>query len=143
MSTPVITRDDFQQHADAKLDEAEVLLYAGRWSGGLYLAGYAVELAIKACIIKKLMATDAFPDKEFSRKCYTHELKQLFKRAGLTTAFDAALAADPRLRSNWLVVDDWSEAYRYERADEVEARTLFEAISDPAHGVLTWIKTCW
>lgn len=143
MSTPIITRDDFQTHADAKLDEAEVLLSAGRWSGGLYLAGYAVELAIKACIIKKLMATDAFPDKEFSRKCYTHELSELFKQAGLGTAFDAAMSADPILTDNWKTVSSWSEAYRYRRADEVEARALYAAISDPAHGVLTWVKTCW
>lgn len=143
MSTPIITRDDFQTHADAKLDEAEVLLNAGRWSGALYLAGYAVELAIKACIIKKLMATDAFPDKEFSRKCYTHELKELFKQAGLTAAFGAALAADTQLNSNWLAVSEWSEAYRYERADEVETRTLLGAISHPVHGVLTWVKTYW
>jgi len=39
--------------------------------------GYAVELALKACIIKTLMATDAFPDKKFSADCYTHVIEKL------------------------------------------------------------------
>ena len=143
MSTPVVTRADFQAHAAEKLEEAEALLAAGKWSGANYLAGYAVELALKACVIKKLMATDAFPDKNFSQKCYVHDLADLIKLVGLQTALDAAIAADPLLRTSWETVEKWSEAKRYERADETEARTLIRAISDPAHGVLSWVKTYW
>jgi HEPN domain-containing protein len=143
VSTPIVTRADFQARADEKLEEARVLLAAGRWSGANYVAGYAVELALKACIIKKLMATDAFPEKDFSRHCYSHDLKELFKLAGLKTAFDAALGASAQLRDGWDVVIEWSEAKRYERADEAEARRLVQAISDPVHGVLTWVKTYW
>jgi hypothetical protein len=36
------------------------------WSGAYYLAGYAVECGLKACIIKCLMTTDQFPERKFS-----------------------------------------------------------------------------
>ncbi len=36
---------------------------AGMWEGTYYLAGYAVECALKACIAKQIIAED-FPDKE-------------------------------------------------------------------------------
>ena len=45
-----MNRADFQRLADVRIDEAGVLLAAGRWSGAYYLAGYAVECALKACI---------------------------------------------------------------------------------------------
>ncbi len=61
MDKPIETRAEFQQLAEARLEEAKTPLDAGKWDGAYYLAGYAVELALKASIIKKLMATDAFP----------------------------------------------------------------------------------
>ena len=65
----IVTRSEFQELAEQRLVEAKALLDQGQWDGAYYLAGYAVELALKACIIKTLMATDAFPDKEFSKNC--------------------------------------------------------------------------
>ena len=63
MSKLIESRVEFQQLAQVRLDEAKVLLDVGKWGGAYYLAGYAVELALKACIIRTLMATDAFPDR--------------------------------------------------------------------------------
>ncbi len=140
MSKLIETRAEFPQLADERLDEAKALLDLGKWSGAYYLVGYAVELALKACIIKRLMATDAFPAKNFSRDCYTHDLEDLPELAGL----DAALAAsNVDLKTNWVLTKDWSEQRRYHRITEVEARALVDAIEDAAHGVLPWIKTQW
>lgn len=108
-----------------------------------YLAGYAVELALKACIIKALMTTDAFPDKEFSKNCYTHAVEKLVVLAKLDGAPKAVTAADPNLLANWAVVKDWSEEKRYHRIDKAEAEALYSAIADPTHGVFPWIKTHW
>ncbi len=47
-----MNRIDLQQLARARLREAEALLNAGEWSGAYYLAGYAVECGLKACIAK-------------------------------------------------------------------------------------------
>ena len=143
MSKRIETRTDFQQLADERLAEAKALLDLGKWDGAYYLAGYAVELALKACIIKALMTTDAFPDKEFSKNCYTHAVEKLVVLAKLDDDGRPRQAADPDLLANWAVVQDWSEEKRYHRIDKAEAEALYSAIADPAHGVFPWIKTHW
>lgn len=143
MSTPIKTRVDFQQLAETRLEEAKVLLDAGKWDGAYYLAGYAVEVALKACIIKLLLTTDAFPEKKFSERCYTHDLGELLGLAGLKAVWTASTAADPLLSSNWGDAKEWSEQKRYERMTKDEAEKLYNAVADGAHGVLQWIKTQW
>ncbi|HEY2909529.1 MAG TPA: hypothetical protein VGI99_04750 [Gemmataceae bacterium] len=143
MSTPAITRADFQQLADVRLAEAKALLDLGKWDGAYYLAGYAVEVALKACVIKRLMATDAFPDRKFSDSCYTHNLSELMKLAGLKPALDAETGADAVFTGFWGVVAVWSEQTRYHRVLEIQARSLYDAVGDANHGVLRWIKTLW
>ncbi|MDY3552393.1 HEPN domain-containing protein [Gemmata sp. JC717] len=143
MSTPIQTRADFQQLAEVRLVEANALLDLGHWDGAYYLTGYAVELALKACVIKLLMATDAFPDKDFSRECYTHDLSRLVKVAGLEADLTAALAASPGLMSRWRWVLIWSEHKRYHRVTESESRELYDAVASLTDGVLAWVKTRW
>jgi hypothetical protein len=101
LSRLIVTKAEFQELAEQRLVEARALLDQGRWDGAYYLAGYAVELALKACIIKALLATDAFPDKEFSRNCYTHVVEKLVGLAKLEGARKAAMDADPDLSTNW------------------------------------------
>jgi hypothetical protein len=71
LSKLIETQAEFRQLADERLEEARELLSLKKWGGAYYLAGYAIELALKSCIIKTLMATDAFPAKDFSKDCYT------------------------------------------------------------------------
>jgi len=111
--------------------------------GAYYLAGYAVELALKACVIKTLMMTDAFPDREFSRNCYTHDLAKLAGLAKLGDALKAASNADPPFAANWAQAIEWSEEKRYHRIERAEADMLYTAVADIAHGVFPWIQTQW
>lgn len=143
MSKLIETRSDFQQLAEERLIEAKLLLDLGKWDGAYYLAGYAVELALKACVIKSLMSTDAFPDKEFSKNCYTHAIEKLVAVAKLEGQRKSATDADPDLLANWVDVRDWSEEKRYHRINKTEAEVLYDAIADSVHGVFTWIKTQW
>jgi HEPN domain-containing protein len=143
LSNLIETRAEFQQLAHARLEESKALLDLGKWDGDYYLAGYTVELALKACIIKTLMATDAFPDKEFSKNCYTHSIEKLVALARLETSRKTATDADPDLLTNWRLARDWSEEKRYHRIDKVEAEALHTAVADAAHGVFPWIKTQW
>ncbi len=129
--------------AEIRLDEASTLLNAGKWAGAYYLAGYAVELGLKACIINTLLNRDAFPARNFSSQCYTHDVKVLIGAAGLADRLEASMDADATLRSNWSVTVDWSEEKRYHTIDEVEAREFFAAIIDADHGVMAWIKSYW
>ena len=39
--------------------------------------------------------------------------------------------------------DKWSEKCRYEARNEIQARELYEAVTDEKHGVLQWISQCW
>lgn len=146
MSTPVIARNEFQQLADVRLREAKTLLDSGLWDGAYYLTGYAVEVALKSCIIKTVVATGAsflFQDRRFSERCWTHDIERLIELADLEAAWTAATAADPTLSGNWGIAKQWSEQKRYHRITEIEAKGLYDAVSDPAHGVLQWIKTQW
>ncbi len=143
MSKPIETRAEFQELAEIRLSEAKALLELERWDGAYYLAGYAVELALKACVIKMLMATDSFPDREFSRNCYTHDLVKLVGLAGLDPTWMNAIKTDKKLKKNWMFAAGWSEERRYHRIDRIEAESLLNAIVDSDHGVLPWIKSQW
>jgi HEPN domain-containing protein len=143
LSTPIVTKAEFQVLAERRLAEAKVLLDQGQWDGAYYLAGYAVELALKACIIKTLLATDAFPEREFSRNCYTHDVEKLVGLAKLDGVLKIAMHADRSLWNNWELAEDWSEEKRYHRIEKSEAEALYAAITDPAHGVLPWIISHW
>jgi hypothetical protein len=143
VSTPAVSRADFQQLADVRLGEAKALLDLGMWDGAYYLAGYALEVALKACIIKAVMGTDAFLEKKFSERCYSHKVGELVELAGLQATWTTAAAADPVFTGYWGLARDWSEQKRYHRMTEDEAKRLYEAVADPSHGVLQWIKRHW
>jgi hypothetical protein len=134
---------ELQRLARDRVRDAKVLLASRRWPAAYYLVGYAVECALKCCVIRYLMRTDQFPERRFTEQCWTHNLDQLITLAGLRLAFDAALAGDPVLSANWTYVKDWSESSRYERPDKAQALTLFKAIVEPKHGVLAWIRLHW
>jgi HEPN domain-containing protein len=66
-----VNRKDLQFLARARLTEARALLDAGHPDGAYYLAGYAVECALKACIAKATQRHE-FPDKKKrGRESYT------------------------------------------------------------------------
>jgi hypothetical protein len=121
-----------------------VLLSAqGKPDGAYYLAGYAVECSLKACIAKLTNQYDFAPKPKSIHDYYSHEIEKLVKTAGLTAQRDADAAADPEMEANWLVIKDWSEESRYERKTNAQAQQLISAITDPAHGVLPWINQRW
>ena len=129
--------------ADVRLAEAKQLLDAGLWNGAYYLTGYAAELALKACIIRLLLTTDEFPAKNFSSRCYTHALEELFDVARLTSDFNTACSIDSDLKDNWSIVKDWTEQKRYHLISQVEAEACYQAMSESQHGALPWIRSRW
>lgn len=140
MSTAVRTRQDFQRVSTSRIGEAETLLAAGQWDGAFYLGGYSVECALKSCIIKLLMTTDAFPDRKLSDDCYKHDLKLLLKRAGL----EDDVKNDEPVWDRWQIVARWSEQSRYEFGrEESEVREFLSAINDTPEGVLPWLRQRW
>ncbi len=96
-----MTRADLQKLAQDRVADAKLLLAGKRWAAAYYLAGYAIECALKSCVIAYLMRTDQFPERRFSEQCWTHNLTQLLGLAGLQADLDAATGADPDLLANW------------------------------------------
>lgn len=138
-----ITRADFQNLSQLRLAEAQALL-SGRFpEGAFYLAGYAVECALKACISRQ-QPSQQFPPRQGSwSRLYTHDLEALIDAAGLKAILQAARASDPDLDANWAAVLDWSEQSRYAFPNAADALNLYDAVTDQNHGALQWLRTFW
>jgi HEPN domain-containing protein len=139
-----VNRAELKVLAADRIDDAQILLNNGRWPAAYYLAGYAVECALKACILAYVDATGIiFKDRRFAERCWTHNLDDLLVQADLEVDFGLAMAANPTLANNWGIVRAWTEASRYVPKSEGEARALHRAISDDPDGVLRWLQTRW
>jgi HEPN domain-containing protein len=135
-------RIDFQQLSEMRLNEAKALLDAGFPEGAYYLAGYAIECALKACIAKRTIRHE-FPERD-PHKYYKHDLAELLAHARLRSDFDIDLQTNPELKGSWIRLQNWSEEARYEQGKTVkEARDLIEAIEDGKGGTLPWLQQRW
>ena len=138
-----MNRTDLQSLAELRIKEAQILLSVASYPGAYYLAGYAIECALKSCIAKQTKEYD-FPDKDFVNQSWTHKLKNLLQLARLEDKLASDMKSNKRLEEFWACVVDWEEKKRYELGvTEKEARDLCEAIADPADGVLQWLKKWW
>jgi hypothetical protein len=139
-----MNRADFQALTDVRIDEAQALLSLtpSRPDAAYYLAGYAVECALKAAIAKLISQYD-WPEKSFVNSIHTHDIFALVRFAGFEVDRMTDGAANPIRGNNWLIVDRWSEHSRYERHTDAEAAELINAITDSTDGVLPWIKARW
>jgi HEPN domain-containing protein len=134
-----VTRSEFQQLADERAKDAEILLDAQRWNAASYLAGYAVECGLKACIAKMFKAED-IPHWSYVKNIFIHDLEKLLERAGL----EQKMVKNSPTELNWRIVAKWSEETRYELGTaQLEATELFNAVTDATNGVLPWLKRFW
>jgi hypothetical protein len=138
----MLTRADLQRLAQVRLEDALFLLHGNRPSSAYYLAGYAIELGLKACI-SRLVQPDTIPDKGFINAIYTHKLDSLISISGLRPQFDADTKADSQFAAYWAIANNWSEESRYEVWDAITAATLLQAVHEPNHGVFRWVKKHW
>jgi HEPN domain-containing protein len=136
-----VNRNDLQELSRTRIRESRLLLKAGQYGGAYYLAGYAAECALKACIARLTRRHD-FPDKKTVDSSYTHNLEALVRVAGLDLALIRMRSADARFDLNWSVVKDWSESSRYELTDRQSAESLVAALGG-SHGVLRWLREYW
>ena len=132
-------RRDLQELSKVRLKEARALMELGLYDGAYYLAGYAVECALKACIAKETRRHQ-FPDKKRVDLSHSHDLLQLIRVAGLEDQHRERVRSDPDFETNWEVVRRWSEQSRYRRHSHESAQALLVAISERRHGVITWIR---
>jgi HEPN domain-containing protein len=125
--------------AEAKLEDAKLLLSAGRADNAYYLAGYAVELMLKA-ILSGRFREHTLPDRALVSQLYSHDLARLTRLALLDVALQRHEEGDGDFRSRWEIVLRWTEESRYGEYDRDVTAALIEAIENPEHGVLPWLR---
>src|SRR5271154_7173156 len=149
-----MNRIQLQQMADARIVDAGVLLDGARWEFAYCAAGYAVECGLKSCVLARMSLTGwVFDLKWKADQCLTHDFGKLIDLAGLNVELDAKLAASAAaaavsggplgglFASHWGTATQWKVDSRYLARTELEARGLYEAITQNPDGVLPWIKT--
>src|SRR5579863_8456915 len=129
-------REEFQRLADLRVEEAAVLAANGKEQGAYYLAGLAVECALKACISKRTKQHQ-YPPRN-TTQYYEHKLDVLLELAELEDQLDKESKGNPAFKQNWGVVRDWKVDTRYEAAG-LRGSEMVVAVSS-IDGVLQWLK---
>lgn len=137
-----LKRSDLRAIAQAKVDDAIFLLQHRRFSNAYYLAGYAIEIGLKACIAAQISA-ETIPDRAFVNRIFNHEYSVLIGLAGLKTQLNEQQDRDPRFAANWALASEWSPETRYEAKDAMTAQLMVGAVADDNAGILPWIKAYW
>jgi HEPN domain-containing protein len=134
-----MNKTEFEALAEIRIKEARALFEANCWHGAYYLAGYALECTLKACITKQVRAGD-FPDKKLANDFFTHDFKKLLSHAQLSQKLTEKENQDADFKLNWASVIKWTETSRYDTSiEELQARDLINAITDTNSGVLAWL----
>jgi len=133
-----------QRLAKLRLEEAKLLAREGRFSGAYYLAGYAIECALKVLIASQFRENE-IPDRILVDKVYTHKLADLLKLAGLENTLEMDRQRDPNLERRWSAIKNWSEQARYAIWTEEQARTIIDAIDGDGRsgGLFQWLSARW
>ena len=126
--------------AEAKLEDAKLLLSAGRAANAYYLTGYAVELMLKA-IVSARFRTDTLPDRAVSTQVFVHDLRKLISLALLDVALKEREERDSGFRARLQIVLRWTEESRYGSYGPNEALALIDAVENLEHGVLPWLRS--
>jgi hypothetical protein len=119
----VLTIDDLDGLADARLKDAEALWGAGRYEGARYVCGYAVELKLKARICRAHGWTEYPPMPQLAQALKTHNLLVLLM---LSTMQTTILSQHGQY---WWVVVPWTPEQRYATAAVTaqDAQTMIDA----------------
>ncbi len=150
MENPIAIR----QIAALRLAEARVLAANGQPEGAFYLAGYAVELTLKARIAESLELPWLFDEagtppadkfnglSELRSLLKTHKLLLLLAVAGLKPAYERQMIGFKNFFKYKTVLESWNESVRYQlpgTVDNLETQKFLEFLTN-ANGFLQWIE---
>lgn len=109
-------QSDIVKLASAKFGAAENLLKNGFPDDAYYLAGYTVELLLKAMVCKTLRVDDFFAFDKAKKELYkpykVHNYEELILLSGIYPEFEANLK-DLTFKGHWSIIRTWSEETRY------------------------------
>jgi hypothetical protein len=85
-----VNQADLRLMAIKRVRDAKALLNGGRWEFAYYVSGYAVECALKSCLIARMIHSAwVFEEKWKASDCLTHDFDELIKLAWLTDELNA------------------------------------------------------
>ena len=97
-----------------------------KYDGAVYLCGYAIELALKAIILKDKLW--GFPEESDEFKLYemvkTHDLENLLKISG-----KESLLNDRNFVISWALVKTWRSEFRYRPIGMVTESSSMQMLS--------------
>jgi hypothetical protein len=136
------SRSGIEKLAKQKLAAAQCLLESGHYDDAYYLAGYSIELYLKAVICKTLRVDNFYSfeklDKKEIAKAYkSHNYNDLFVLSGIQTEFEAAITEEPDFKDNWDFVNVWNEGTRYECDKDPDTARKFVNSSEI---ICSWIQ---
>ncbi|MCG6206865.1 HEPN domain-containing protein [Rhodopseudomonas sp. HC1] len=137
----ILSRTSLQEAAIVKIDDARLLFENSRWSNAYYLYGYGIELALKACIARQILA-ETVPDPSILKGFLDHNFGRLISLSGLAEPLKV-MRLDPEFDSRWSILTEWSVESRYDAIGSVTATAMQDAIESPTHGVFPWLKQHW
>jgi hypothetical protein len=144
-----VNQAELQRLSAERILDARALIAAKRWEFAYYSAGYAVECALKSCVLARMIHTGWIFREETKdlRECRTHNFSTLIRLAGMKDDLELKLKDSVHRKEpfaeNWEIAATWTVDSRYRITTEVEAVTLFNAIAEQPHVVLTWIHNYW
>lgn len=128
--------------AKERVAEAAVLHSNGHYPGCYYLAGYGVELSLKAVICRRLNVEmyNGSITNDVAKLFKIHKIDHLIILAGLQSDLARDKNNDPSLSVAWTFIVDWSEHSRYEiGCIEQKAKDLLKSVNI----FLIWIEQHW
>ena len=137
-----------------RLKDAKALLGRKRYSFAYHVAGFAVECALKSCVLARMVVTgyvfkvgDGREKKSLKDVFLVHDLKHLIHVAGLQEELGLRIAESRRDNSRfgtfWETVTKWTVEERYVTIEKGTALGLYEAITAKPEGVLAWLTKHW
>ena len=143
-----MNRAELQELTNERLLDVQALIRGKRWSFAYYVAGYAVECALKSCLLARMIETGwVFQEKAKIADCLTHDFEDLIRIAGMKEVLNERLAesaaGNRAFVENWDTVLLWKSSNRYDVKIKAEAVALRDAIIDQADGILPWIMKYW
>lgn len=125
----MITRQELRRIARCRLAEARALYKNGKYDGAAYLAGYAIEAALKARICQTLQ-WNGYPEtrREFDNylSFRTHDLVVLLTLTNVENRIKT------RHWLAWTRIKTWNPEIRYRRIGSVTQQDAFEMLEAAA-----------
>lgn len=138
---------DIVNLSETKFKAAECLLNDGHFDDAYYIAGYVIELLLKAKVCETLAIPDFFDfsSRKFQvknidsiyRSYKVHEYNQLLVLSGLYHEFQTEANSNPLFKAHWSIVSLWDENCRYLTGkSQKEVQNFLISVNE----IASWIK---